>query len=335
MDYKDYYKVLGVSKTATEGEIKKAYRALARQYHPDLNPGDKDAEHKFKDINEAYEVLSDKDKREKYDRFGSDWGRAQSTGGGFNWDQYASRPGGFRVDYGEPGAGGANFSDFFETLFGGMGGQRTSGVYGSARSQRGQSVEHAIDVSLAEVQSGTQRTLQLEQAEACPTCNGSGVTGRTICPTCGGTGISGRSTRTINVRIPAGVETGSRIRVAGEGGPGLGGGQRGDLILIVNVLADDRYQREGNDLHTSVNVDLYTLLLGGKIKVTLVDGRALSLNVPAETQNGRTFRLRAQGLPSLRDSTVRGDLFVKVQAQLPTQLSEKQRELVMALRDSN
>jgi molecular chaperone DnaJ/curved DNA-binding protein len=334
MDYKDYYQVLGVSKSATEAEIKKAYRALARQYHPDLNPGDKDAEGKFKNINEAYEVLSDKEKREKSDRFGADWGRAQSSGAGFNWDQYASRPGGFRVDYGDS-AGGTNFSDFFETLFGGMGGQRTSGVYGSARSQRGQSVEHAIDVSLAEVLSGTQRTLQLEQAEACPTCNGSGVTGRTICPTCGGTGISGRSTRTINVRIPAGVETGSRIRVAGEGGPGLGGGQRGDLILIVNVLTEDQYQREGNDLYTSVNVDLYTLLFGGKIKVTLVDGRTLSLNVPAETQNSRTFRLRGQGLPSLRDSTVRGDLFVKIQAQLPTKLSEKQRELVMALRDSN
>lgn len=333
MEYKDYYQTLGVSKTATEAEIKKAYRTLARQYHPDLNPGNQDAERKFKDINEAYEVLSDKEKREKYDRFGSDWGRAQTTGGGFNWDQYAARPGGFRVDYGDV-SGGGNFSDFFETLFGGMGGQRTSGVYGSARSQRGQTVEHAIDVKLAEVLSGTQRTLQLEQAEACESCGGTGVNGRTICSSCNGTGINGRSTRTINVRIPAGVETGSRIRVAGEGGPGLGGGQRGDLILIVNVLPAERFQREGNDLHTTVNVDIYTLLLGGKIKVTLLDDRSLTMSVPAETQNGRIFRLRGQGLPSLRDNSIRGDLLVKVQVQLPTNLSAQQRELVTALRDS-
>ena len=306
MDYKDYYQTLGVSKTATEAEIKKAYRALARQYHPDLNPGDAESERKFKDINEAYEVLSDKEKREKYDRFGSDWGRAQSNGSGFNWDQYAARPGGGRVDF---GGNSGNFSDFFETLFGG---QRPGAAYGNPRSQRGQTIEHALDVTLAEVMSGTQRTLQLEQVED-----------------------NGRSTRTINVRIPAGVETGSRVRVAGEGSPGFGGGARGDLMLVIKVVADPRYTREGNDLHTEAHADIWTLMLGGKIKVTLLDGKALTMSVPAETQNGRVFRLRGQGLPTLRDPNVRGDLLVKVQALLPIKLSDKQRELVLALQDSN
>jgi DnaJ-class molecular chaperone len=312
MDYKDYYQTLGVSKTASEAEIKKAYRALARQYHPDLNPGDANAERKFKDINEAYEVLSDKEKREKYDRFGADWGRAQTTGSNFNWDQYTSRPGGFRVDFGD-GMGGGDFSDFFETLFGGGG--RRGGVGGAdfgtqTRARRGQSVEHTLDVTLAEALSGTTRTLQLEQPD---------------------TG----TTRTINVRIPAGVETGSRIRVAGEGGPGLGGGTRGDLMLVINVLPDPRFTRQGNQLHTEVAVEIWTLMLGGKVKVPLLDGKALTMSIPAETQNGRVFRLRGQGLPSLRDPNVRDDLFVKVQATLPTKLSDKQRELVMALRDSD
>ncbi len=333
MEFKDYYQILGVSKTATEAEIKKAYRALARKYHPDLNPGDSEAEKKFKEINEAYEVLSDKDKREKYDRFGSDWGRAQASGGGFNWSQYSTRPGGYQTNVNVEDIFGAGYSDFFETLFGGMGGQRTAGA-GRRRQQRGQSVEHNIDVTLGEVLTGTQRTLQLEQAETCPTCNGTGISANSICPTCNGTGISGYTTRTINVRIPPGVETGSRVRVAGEGGPGIAGGPRGDLMLIVNVLPDSRYQRQGVDLTTTVEVDVFTLLLGGSLKVSLLDGKTLTMKIPAETQNGRTFRLRNQGLPQLRDPKQRGDLYVTVQALLPNNLSDAQRELVVALRDS-
>ncbi|HEY1017130.1 MAG TPA: J domain-containing protein [Herpetosiphonaceae bacterium] len=342
MDYKDYYQILGIGKSATEAEIKKAYRALARKYHPDMNPGDNEAERKFKEINEAYEVLSDKEKREKYDRFGSDWQRAQAAGGGFNWDQYASRPGGFRVDFGDGmaggmGGGGGNFSDFFETLFGGMGNQRTSGfnTYGSAdRPQRGQSVEHTIDVTLAEVMTGTQRTLQLQQANACETCGGSGVSARSICPTCNGAGVSGHSMRTLNVRIPAGVETGSRIRVATEGGPGAGGAARGDLLLLVNVLEQPGYERKNEQLYQTVPVDIFTLMLGGKLRVPLLNGKNLTLTIPEGTQNGKVFRLSGQGLPKLRDTQARGDLYVTLQAQLPTRLSDKQRELVTALRDS-
>lgn len=332
MDYKDYYQTIGVSKNSTDADIKKAYRKLARQYHPDLNPNDAEAERKFKEINEAYEVLSDKEKREKYDRFGSDWQRAQAAGGGFNWDQYAGRSGGVRMDFGE----GGDFSDFFETLFGGMGGRRTSGFNTSRtehRPQRGQNLEHTIDITLTEAINGTQRTLQLQQAEPCPTCQGTGVSGRSICPTCDGTGVSGQTTRTINVKIPPGVDEGSRIRVGGEGGPGIGGAQRGDLILIVHVLQGAGYERKGDDLYTSVPVDLYTLLLGGKARVTLPDGRTIALNVPAETQNGRVFRLSGQGAPQLRNPQQRGDLYVTLQATLPTNLTPNQRELVQALRD--
>ena len=331
MDYKDYYAVLGVSKTATDDEIKKAYRKLARQYHPDLNPDDREAEKKFKDINEAYEVLSDKEKREKYDRFGSDWGRARASGSDFRWDQYASRPGGVRVDFGDAFGGG--YSDFFETLFGGMGGQRTTGT-GRRAAERGQTVEHQLDVSLAEAFTGTQRTLQLEQAQPCPTCGGTGISGHSICPTCNGTGVSGNTTRTITVKIPAGVENGSRIRVANEGGPGIGGASRGDLILITNVLSDDRYERRSNDLLTTVHVDMFTLLLGGKVHVQLLDTKTLALTVPPETQNGRKFRLRGQGMPLLRNPDQRGDLIVRVEAVLPSNLSTQQRDMVAALRDS-
>ncbi|GAA5526457.1 J domain-containing protein [Herpetosiphon gulosus] len=334
MDYKDYYTILGVTKTATEAEIKKAYRKLARQYHPDLNPGDSEAERKFKEINEAYEVVSDKDKREKYDRFGADWGRAQSTGSGFNWSQYASQPGGFGSNFGGDFANG-EFSDFFEMLFGNASRRQTSGVYGNRRPQRGQNVEQAIDVTLAEVLSGTQRTLQLQAPEMCSNCGGSGASRGSICPTCGGTGVSGTSTRTINVRIPAGVDQGSRIRVAGEGSPGIDQGKRGDLMLVVNLVPDSRFERKGNDLHTDLAVDWHTLILGGKIKVPLPDGKQLTLTVPEQTQNAKVFRLRGQGVPSLRDQNTRGDLLVKVQAVLPTSLTPKQRELVMALRDSD
>ena len=328
MQYKDYYQTLGVTKTASDADIKKAYRALARKYHPDLNPNDADAERKFKDINEAYEVLSDKEKREKYDRFGADWGRAQSTGGGFNWDQYTTGTGGM----GGFGTGTGDFSDFFETLFGGMGGRRTaSGYYTANRAQRGQNIEHTIDVTLAEVMTGTQRTLQLEQPETCSTCGGTGATHGTICPTCGGTGVSGATLRTINVRIPAGVDQGSRVRVSGEGGAGVDGGQRGDLMLIVNIKHDARFQRKGHDLYTEVPIEWTTLMLGGKVKIPLPDGKHVTMNIPEGTQNAKTFRLRGQGLPKLRDANVCGDLFVKTQAVLPTKLSSKQRELVEAI----
>jgi curved DNA-binding protein len=299
MDYHDYYKTLGVERSASDAEIKKAYRKLARQYHPDINPGNKTAEAKFKEINEAYEVLSDKDKREKYDRFGRDWQRYQQGGpGGGNWSEYAG---------GSPfgGAGGGDFSDFFETLFGGGGG-RTAGRGGAGFRMDGQPVEHEVEITLEEAFSGTQRTLQFSSSNGQP--------------------------RTINVKIPVGVDTGSRVRVAGEGAPGIGGGKRGDLFLIIQVAPNDRFERRGDDLETSVAVDLYTMLLGGSVRVPVMGGKTISLNVPAGTQNGRKFRITGQGMPRLRAPETRGDLYVRLDVQLPSKISDRERVLFEELR---
>lgn len=335
MDFKDYYKVLGVDRKASADEIKKAYRKLARKYHPDINPGNAEAEQKFKEINEAYEVLSDSDKRAKYDRFGADFHRYQQSGGGagFDWSQYASQGGGPQVDFGNLGGG---FSDFFETLFGNMGGRHTSG-YGQGmprggRGQKGQDYEQPVEISLEEAFSGTQRQLRVEVPQTCPTCNGTGAQQNNLCPTCGGTGVSGQQTRTLTVKIPAGVDTGARVRAAGEGGPGINAGPRGDLLLLVTVQPHPRYERTGADLRTRVPVDMYTLMLGGEARVPLLDGKTLTLTIPANTPNGKTFRLRGQGMPKLGRPDERGDLFVIADAQLPANLSPREQELVQELR---
>jgi len=300
MDYHDYYKTLGVERNANDADIKKAYRKLARQYHPDINPGNTTAEAKFKEINEAYEVLSDKDKREKYDRFGRDWQRYQQggPGGGVNWGDYAG---------GSPfgGAGGGDFSDFFETLFGG-GGTRASGRGGAGFRMDGQPVEHEVEITLDEAFIGTQRTLQFSSSNGQP--------------------------RTINVKIPTGVDNGSRVRVAGEGAPGIGGGKRGDLFLIIRVAPNERFERRGDDLETSVAVDLYTMLLGGSVRVPVMGGKTISLNVPAATQNGRKFRITGQGMPRLRAPETRGDLYVRLDVQLPAKMSDRERALFEELR---
>ena len=341
MDYKDYYKTLGVSRGASADEIKKAFRKLARKYHPDINPGDQAAETKFKEINEAYEVLSDADKRKKYDQFGSDWNRYQQGGsGGFDWSQYVNQGGGRRVDFGSGGFGGfsggapgaeTGFSDFFETMFGTMGGRQTSGFGGGSRTQKGQDYEQAVDITLEEAYNGTQRQIRLEVPQGCPTCNGTGVQSNNLCPTCGGTGVAKQQTRTLTVKIPAGIDSGGKVRVSGEGGPGINGGPRGDLLLVVNVLPQERYERQGLDLRYRAPIDLYTLLLGGEAKISLLSGKVLTLQIPANTQNGKTFRIRGQGMPK-PGTDQRGDLYVIAEAQLPSQLSSREQELVQELR---
>ena len=338
MDVKDYYNVLGVERKATADEIKKAYRKLARKYHPDINPGNDEAETKFKEINEAYEVLSDSDKRTKYDRFGADFNRYQQTGGygqtggvDFDWSQYAS-PGG-RVDF---GGGAAGFSDFFETLFGNTGSRQTSGygqsMPGGGRRQKGQDLEQPVDITLDEAFAGTQRQVRIEVPQTCPTCGGTGAQKQALCPTCAGTGVSGQQLRTLTVKIPAGVDTGARVRVAGEGSQGIAGGPKGDLYLAVNVLGHEHYERTGADLRYRAPIDMFTLMLGGDTRVPLLNGKTLTLTIPANTPNGKTFRLRGQGMPKIGQATERGDLFVVAEAQLPTDLSPREKDLVEELR---
>ncbi len=286
MDYKDYYKTLGVDRKASDDDIRKAYRKLAKQYHPDYNPNNKQAEDRFKEINEAYEVLSDAKKRSHYDRLGSDYSQWQRRGGpgNFNWDQYGGFPGSGRVNMDDLNEmfGGGGFSDFFQTIFG-MGGRQ------SARSQP-QGYQQEADITLEEAYKGTTRLTE----------------------------TNGKQKR---VRIPAGVRTGSKVRVAGAGPDGL------DLYLIIQVTEDSRFERRGNDLHTSANVDVFTAMLGGEADVETFDGR-IKLNIPAGTQPDQVFRLAGRGLPHVRDPKDKGDLFVKIKVQIPKYLSSKQRELL-------
>ena len=337
MDYKDYYKTLGVKKNAGADDIKKAYRKLARKYHPDVNQGDKAAEERFKEINEAYEVLSDEDKRGKYDRFGAEWQQYSRTGGrpeDFNWGQWGGaggaggaggQPGGgqyrsvspeeFEQMFGRGGAGGGgSFSDFFDFMFGAAGGQQR----GSARPGFGgnyttttdfndlfsgqQTVaphsldqEHPIQITLEEAFHGTTRAIQWE--------NG----------------------RRLEARIPRGVRTGSRVRLSGQAGATDGRG--GDLYLRVEVLPHELYERDGDDLRLTLPVDLFTVLLGGKVSVPALD-KSVNLTIPEGTRNGKVFRLAKLGPPNLRQPDERGDLYVTLAVELPRDLSEEEKQVV-------
>lgn len=319
MEYKDYYQTLGVNKSASKDEIKKAYRKLARQYHPDMNPGDKKAEEKFKEVNEAYEVLSDQAKREKYDRFGSTWQQYERSGGrpeDFDWGQWTARPGGQTYtrtvtpeeleqilggSFGGEFGGMGGFSDFFEMLFGNMAGRSSPGRARPARAARGQDAEQTVQISLEDAYRGTTVSLQWE----------------------GG--------RKIEAKIPPGVKTGSKIRLGGQGGSGTGGGAAGDLYLKIEVRPHPTFSREGDDLRVNVPVDLYTALLGGVVKIPTLD-RPVELTIPEGTSNGQVFRLRGLGMPKLKDPKERGNLLAVVQIQLPTKLSEAEKKLFQQLR---
>jgi curved DNA-binding protein len=296
MDYKDYYKVLGVERNASEDDIRKAYRKLAMQYHPDRNPNDKQAEERFKEINEAYQVLSDPEKRTHYDRLGSDYSNWQRRGaqGDFNWDQYGGFPGGVRVEYSGDfddlfgGAGG--FSDFFRTIFGQQAGGAGTGTRTRTRQQQPQGYQQELEISLEEAFNGTTRILQADGKQK-------------------------------QVRIPAGVRTGSKVRVAGAGPNGL------DLYLIVDVKEDPRFERRGNDLHTSATVDVFSAILGGEADVETLAGK-VKLNIPAGTQPEQVFRLAGRGMPSVKNKNEKGDLYVRLKVQIPKYLAPKQRELL-------
>lgn len=310
MAAKDYYGILGVPRTANEKDIKAAYRKLARKYHPDVNPGDKAGEEKFKQINEAHEILSDPDKRKKYDEFGDQWqyadqlrkaqeqAGAEGTGGGRSY--------GFRTG-GEPGQAYNFEPEDMDNLFGNLfgGGFRRGGAT-RTRAARGHDIESPVEISLEEAYHGATRTVTIEQGNGAPP-------------------------KRLELKIPAGVKDAGRVRFAGQGQPGLSGGEPGDLYLVVSVLPNDKFERRGDDLATEVPVPLVTAELGGEVEIPTIKGTKLSLKIPPETQNGRVFKLARQGMPKLGTSTF-GDLLAKVNIVLPTGLSAREKELFEELK---
>jgi molecular chaperone DnaJ len=320
---KDYYKILGVSRNASEKEIKQAYRRLARKHHPDINPGDKAAEAKFKEINAAYEVLSNPEKRKKYDQFGEQWEYADqfAKSGGQERVRWDFGRGGTSFEYGDLGG----FGDIFSSLFGDSGiGARTK-----RGPRRGQDIESPVQVTLEEAYHGSTRLMQLQTQEPCTVCGGTGRVGNRACTVCGGAGVK-LNPRRLEVRIPAGVKDGSRIRIAGEGGPGFAGGTKGDLYLVAKVLPHKLFERKGDDLYTEVSVPLTTAILGGEARLPTLKGN-ISLKIPPETQNGKVFRLAGKGMPQLGNNKY-GNMFAKVKVTLPTNLTEEEKKLFEKLR---
>ena len=286
MDYQDYYETLGVSRNASTDDIRKAYRKLAMQYHPDRNPGDKQAEERFKQINEAYQVLNDPQKRAHYDRVGSAYSNWQQRGGqgGFNWDQWSrGAPGGTRVNVEDFGFGDDLFSDFFRAIFGGMGGT-------GAASRGNPAYQQQLEISLEEAFNGTIRQIQTDGKRK-------------------------------QVKIPPGVRTGSKVRVAGAGPNGM------DLYLIIQMQENERFERKGNNLHTTANVDVFTAILGGEAEVQTMTGK-VKLSIPPGTQPEQVFRVAGRGMPHLKSPETKGDLLVRLKVEIPKYLSSKQRELL-------
>ena len=309
MDYKDYYKVLGVSKAASQEEIKKAYRKLAVKYHPDKNKGDKAAEEKFKEISEAYNVLSDAEKRKQYDELGSNWNRYQQTGGagGFNWSDYARQNGGRTYqtyDFSDVfegagrSSGGGGFSDFFQNFFSGRG----EGAAGGRRTAafKGQDLQAEMQIDLDQAYRGTTHLL---------TVNG----------------------QQLRIKLKPGIEDGQTLKLTGKGAPGVGGGAAGDLYLTVHVAKHPQFERKGDDLYMDLPVDLYTALLGGKVTVDTLSG-SVNMQLPEQTQNGKVLRLRDKGMPRYNQPDQFGDLYVRVQVELPSQLSPEEKQLFEKLR---
>lgn len=346
----DYYKTLGVSKGVTADELKKAYRKLAMQYHPDRNPNNPEAEKKFKEIAEAYEVLSDDQKRAAYDSYGHAAFDQSAGGGGFN------RGGGFHA-----GAGGFSdmFNDIFEDLMGG--GRRA----GPSFNNRGADLRYNIDITLDDAFKGKKANIKFSSAAKCDSCNGSGSSSKneaTNCITCGGHGKiraqqgffvvertcgacngSGkiikdpcgscrgegrvRKEKSVEVNIPAGIEDGSKIRITGEGEAGIRGGQSGDLYVFVSIKPHQIFEKHGLDLHCKVPLKMTTAILGGAIDVPSIDGIAVKLTIPAGTQTGSKFRLKGKGMPRVQSST-RGDLYIHVNIETPVKLKDEQEELI-------
>jgi curved DNA-binding protein len=330
MEFRDYYQTLGVAKTASDKEIKQAYRKLARKHHPDVNPGDKSAESRFKEINEAYEVLGDPEKRKKYDELGANWRmyeQAQQQGAGFpgGGSPFGAGGGAWNINMGGPGGGYRTmteeemhelfgnedpFSDFFRTFFGGGAPGEGAGRarQGRApRTQKGRDIEHEVELTLEEAYHGTTRRISIKQ---------------------------GGHARSVDVRIPVGVKDGSRVRAAGEGESGANGGASGDLYLRVRIRPHPVFERKGVDLHTTVAVPVTTAVLGGEAQVPTITG-TVRLKIPETTQSGQVFRLKGHGMPAVGKPDDRGDLYATVEVQLPRSLTKQQRTLYEELAKSD
>jgi curved DNA-binding protein len=325
MDFKDYYSTLGVPKTASAKDLKAAYRKLARKHHPDVNQGDKSAEARFKEINEAYEVLGDPDKRKKYDELGANWRQYEQAGAGgpgFGgqpggaWNvNVGGQPGGFRTmspeEMREMFGDGDPFSDFFHTFFGGSpggsgDGDRTGrGRGGRARARKGRDVEQEIELGLEDAYRGSTRRFSMVHTDG--------------------------HERNVDVRIPAGVADGSRVRVGGEGEQGSGGAESGDLYLRIRMAPHPVFERKGRDLYTRVAIPLTTAVLGGEAEVKTIGGKSLRLKVPPTTQQGQIFRLKGQGMPVIGKPDEHGDLYATADVQLPREVTPEQRAHFEAL----
>jgi len=356
MSKRDYYEILGVSRDVDAKELKKAYRKLAMKYHPDRNPDDKDADAKFKEATEAYEILGDEQKRAAYDQYGHAGVDPNAAGGGF-------------------GGGGANFSDIFGDVFGdifggGGGGGGGGGRGGRGGPQRGSDLRYTMDLSLEEAVRGVEKKIRVPTLTSCDTCDGSGAkpgTSPKTCSTCGGAGqvrmqqgffsvqqtcptcrgqgtmiedpcnsCHGRGvkeeTKTLSVKIPPGVDTGDRIRLSGEGEAGAMGGPAGDLYVQVSVREHELFHRDGRNLYCDVPISIVDAALGGELEVPTLDGR-VKLKIPAETQSGKLFRLRGKGVTPVRGGTA-GDLLCRVQVETPVNLTSEQKDLLMKFQES-
>jgi len=325
---KDLYQVLGVSRDSSEKEIRKAYRKLARQYHPDVNPGDAQAEARFKEINAAHEVLGDAKKRSAYDKYGDQWEHADQI------EEMQRQRGGQTFRFGN---GGVRFETGDLGDLGDLGG--LGGIFGSwfrqqeraSGPRRGTDIEQPIELSLDEAYHGTTRTLQFAGQEPCVTCGGTGEIAGATCHSCQGSGVT-MKTRRLEVKVPAGVDNGSRVRIAGEGHPGTAGGPRGNLYLKVSVRPHDRFERKGANLYTDVEAPLTNAVLGGEAEVTTMTGK-VSLTIPPLSPNGKLFRLSGKGMPKL-NSTERGNLYARLQVRLPDKLNDTEKKLFEQLREA-
>lgn len=348
MSQKDFYQVLGVERSASDADIKKAYRKLAMKYHPDRNPDDKNAEERFKEVQKAYDILSDREKRQAYDQYGHAGVDPQAA--------YSSR--GARG-----GAGFGGFSDIFGDMFGDIFGGGTR--QGNSRQvYRGSDLRYDLEITLEEAARGCEKQIQIPSVDTCTSCKGSGAregSQPTTCSSCGGSGqieiqngfFSIRQTcphchgvgkvitdpcpschgtghvkkqKNLNVKIPAGVDKGDRVRLSGEGSPGTNGGPRGDLFVVINIAPHPVFQRDGQDLHCEMPIYFTTAALGGEFEIPTLDG-SVKLKIPAETQSGQVFRLRGKGIRAVRGASM-GDLFCHVMIETPVNLTERQKELL-------